>query len=114
MQALPTPGAVAANPQAFRDRSFKATRSPRRSAPSPRTRLRGLANSSKKYPPVLNERRDTLRNRVVSKLEMIFDCALSNSGAPGAQAMYDTARAADDLGFRALWASDHLLAPSSQ
>ncbi len=45
---------------------------------------------------------------------MIFDCALSNSGAPGAQAIHDTARAADDLGFRALWASDHLLAPSSQ
>ena len=45
---------------------------------------------------------------------MIFDCALNNSGAPGAQAIHETARAADDLGFRALWASDHLLAPSSQ
>jgi alkanesulfonate monooxygenase SsuD/methylene tetrahydromethanopterin reductase-like flavin-dependent oxidoreductase (luciferase family) len=28
--------------------------------------------------------------------------------------MAETARAADDLGFRALWTADHLLAPGSQ
>jgi probable F420-dependent oxidoreductase len=46
---------------------------------------------------------------------MIFDAALGNFG-PNAdpRAMGETARAADDLGFRALWTADHLLPPSSQ
>jgi probable F420-dependent oxidoreductase len=46
---------------------------------------------------------------------MIFDAALGNFG-PNAdpRAMGDTARAADDLGFRGLWTADHLLPPSSQ
>lgn len=46
---------------------------------------------------------------------MIFDAALGNFG-PNAdpQAMGETARAADELGFRALWTADHLLPPSSQ
>ena len=45
---------------------------------------------------------------------MIFDAALGNSGANADPlAMADTARAADELGFRALWTSDHLLAPST-
>jgi probable F420-dependent oxidoreductase len=45
---------------------------------------------------------------------MLFDVSLGN-GAPHAdpKLLLDTARAADDLGFRALWTSDHLLAPSS-
>ena len=45
---------------------------------------------------------------------MIFDVSLGNGSpdsAPGV--MVDTARAADELGFRALWTSDHLLAPST-
>jgi probable F420-dependent oxidoreductase len=45
---------------------------------------------------------------------MIFDAALSNFGAnaePGV--ITDTARAADELGFRALWSADHLLPPTS-
>jgi probable F420-dependent oxidoreductase len=45
---------------------------------------------------------------------MIFDVSLGNGAAysePGL--MVDTARAAEELGFRALWASDHLLAPST-
>jgi probable F420-dependent oxidoreductase len=46
---------------------------------------------------------------------MIFDASLTNSGAHAdPRAMTETARAADDLGFRALWASDHLLPPSTQ
>ncbi|HTD77282.1 MAG TPA: hypothetical protein VK898_06585 [Chloroflexota bacterium] len=46
---------------------------------------------------------------------MIFDAALGNFG-PNAdpQARGETARAADELGFRALWTADHLLPPSSQ
>jgi|SRR5579864_3848868 len=45
---------------------------------------------------------------------MIFDVSLGNGGPHAtAELMADTARAADELGFRALWASDHLLAPSS-
>ena len=47
---------------------------------------------------------------------MIFDVALGNSGSPAHAdhtSLVDTARAADDLGFRALWTSDHLLAPST-
>jgi probable F420-dependent oxidoreductase len=45
---------------------------------------------------------------------MIFDVALGNSGAHATpQLLADTARAADELGFRALWTSDHLLAPST-
>src|SRR6266851_2254965 len=45
---------------------------------------------------------------------MIFDASLGNSGAAATgAALEDTARAADDLGFRALWTSDHLLAPST-
>ena len=46
---------------------------------------------------------------------MIFDAALGNFG-PNAdpRAIGETARAADDLGFRALWTADHLLPPSSQ
>src|SRR3712207_5092947 len=45
---------------------------------------------------------------------MLFDVSLGNGG-PHAdpRLLIDTARAADDLGFRALWTSDHLLAPSS-
>src|SRR5918999_4223563 len=45
---------------------------------------------------------------------MLFDVSLGNGG-PHAdpQVMLATARAADDLGFRALWTSDHLLAPSN-
>ncbi len=43
---------------------------------------------------------------------MIFDTSLGNFGAAAdAQAMADTARAADELGFRALWTADHLLPP---
>jgi probable F420-dependent oxidoreductase len=46
---------------------------------------------------------------------MIFDAALGNTGAhANPLAMAETARAADDLGFRALWSADHLLPPSSQ
>jgi probable F420-dependent oxidoreductase len=45
---------------------------------------------------------------------MIFDASVGNSGANAdPAALGETARAADDLGFRALWSSDHLLAPSS-
>jgi len=45
---------------------------------------------------------------------MIFDVSLGNSGPHGEPSLFlDTARAADDLGFRALWTSDHLLAPST-
>jgi alkanesulfonate monooxygenase SsuD/methylene tetrahydromethanopterin reductase-like flavin-dependent oxidoreductase (luciferase family) len=46
---------------------------------------------------------------------MIFDTTLGNFGANADPvAMADTARAADELGFRALWGADHLLPPSSQ
>jgi probable F420-dependent oxidoreductase len=46
---------------------------------------------------------------------MIFDAALGNFGTSADPiAMAETARAADDHGFRALWTADHLLAPSSQ
>src|SRR3954454_8923289 len=46
---------------------------------------------------------------------MIFDCSLGNAGAASAdpRAIGDTARLAEELGFRALWTSDHLLAPST-
>jgi|SRR5579859_1056275 len=45
---------------------------------------------------------------------MIFDVSLGNGGPHSEpQLLVDTARAADELGFRALWASDHLLAPST-
>jgi alkanesulfonate monooxygenase SsuD/methylene tetrahydromethanopterin reductase-like flavin-dependent oxidoreductase (luciferase family) len=45
---------------------------------------------------------------------MIFDTSLGNFGATADPlAMAETARAADDLGFRALWTADHLLAPST-
>jgi probable F420-dependent oxidoreductase len=45
---------------------------------------------------------------------MIFDVSLGNGAADSdPQLMVETARAADDLGFRALWTSDHLLAPST-
>jgi probable F420-dependent oxidoreductase len=45
---------------------------------------------------------------------MIFDVALGNGGPHATPAlMADTARAADELGFRAIWTSDHLLAPST-
>jgi probable F420-dependent oxidoreductase len=46
---------------------------------------------------------------------MIFDITLGNFGENAdPMAMADTARAADELGFRALWGADHLLPPSSQ
>jgi probable F420-dependent oxidoreductase len=45
---------------------------------------------------------------------MIFDSSLGNFGANAdPRAMTETARAADDLGFRALWTADHLLPPPS-
>src|SRR5215218_8975515 len=45
---------------------------------------------------------------------MIFDVSLGNGARDAdARVLIDTARAADDLGFRALWTSDHLLAPST-
>src|ERR1700687_4991061 len=45
---------------------------------------------------------------------MIFDVSLGNGGPHSEpRLMVATARAADDLGFRALWTSDHLLAPST-
>jgi alkanesulfonate monooxygenase SsuD/methylene tetrahydromethanopterin reductase-like flavin-dependent oxidoreductase (luciferase family) len=44
---------------------------------------------------------------------MIFDTTLGNFGANADPvAMADTARAADELGFRALWGAHHLLPPS--
>jgi probable F420-dependent oxidoreductase len=46
---------------------------------------------------------------------VIFDVTLGNFGANAdPRAMVETARAADDHGFRALWTADHLLAPSSE
>jgi probable F420-dependent oxidoreductase len=45
---------------------------------------------------------------------MIFDVSLGNGTAHATpQLLADTARAADDLGYRAVWTSDHLLAPST-
>ena len=45
---------------------------------------------------------------------MIFDVSLGNGGPHGDPRLFvETARAAEDLGFRALWTSDHLLAPST-
>lgn len=45
---------------------------------------------------------------------MIFDVSIGNSGPQASpELLADTARAADDLGFRAIWTSDHLLAPST-
>jgi probable F420-dependent oxidoreductase len=45
---------------------------------------------------------------------MIFDVSLGNSGPHATpQLLAETARAADELGFRALWTSDHLLAPGT-
>jgi probable F420-dependent oxidoreductase len=45
---------------------------------------------------------------------MIFDVSLGNGARDAdARVLIETARAADDLGFRALWTSDHLLAPSN-
>src|SRR3984893_11478360 len=45
---------------------------------------------------------------------MIFYVSLGNGGAHSEpRLMVDTARAAEDHGFRALWTSDHLLAPST-
>jgi len=45
---------------------------------------------------------------------MIFDTSLGNFGpSANAAAIAETARAADELGFRALWTADHLLPPPS-
>jgi probable F420-dependent oxidoreductase len=45
---------------------------------------------------------------------MIFDVSIGNSGPHATpQLLADTARSADELGYRALWTSDHLLAPST-
>ncbi|MCA1648154.1 MAG: TIGR03619 family F420-dependent LLM class oxidoreductase [Chloroflexi bacterium] len=45
---------------------------------------------------------------------MIFDVSLGNGAAHSEpRLLVDTARAAEDLGFRALWTSDHLLARST-
>jgi probable F420-dependent oxidoreductase len=45
---------------------------------------------------------------------MIFDVSIGNSGPYATPQLFaDTARAADELGFRAIWTSDHLLAPST-
>src|SRR3954463_9346843 len=45
---------------------------------------------------------------------MIFDVSIGNSGPHASpELLTDTARAADDLGYRAIWTSDHLLAPST-
>jgi probable F420-dependent oxidoreductase len=45
---------------------------------------------------------------------MIFDASLGNIGGNAEpRAIAETARAADDLGFRALWSADHLLPPTS-
>jgi probable F420-dependent oxidoreductase len=45
---------------------------------------------------------------------MIFDVSIGNSGPHATpQLLADTARAADELGYRAIWTSDHLLAPST-
>src|SRR5437764_13048966 len=45
---------------------------------------------------------------------MIFDVSLGNGGPHATpELMAETARAADELGYRAIWTSDHLLAPST-
>jgi probable F420-dependent oxidoreductase len=45
---------------------------------------------------------------------MIFDVSVGNGGPHATpELLADTARAADDLGYRALWTFDHLLAPST-
>jgi probable F420-dependent oxidoreductase len=45
---------------------------------------------------------------------MIFDVSLGNGGPHASpQLMADTARLADNLGYRAIWTFDHLLAPST-
>ncbi len=45
---------------------------------------------------------------------MIFDVSLGNGAAyADPKLLVDTAVAADELGFRAIWTSDHLLAPST-
>jgi probable F420-dependent oxidoreductase len=45
---------------------------------------------------------------------MIFDVSMGNGGPHATpELLADTAQAADDLGFRAVWTSDHLLAPST-
>ena len=45
---------------------------------------------------------------------MFFDAALGNIGAEAqTTAILETAQLADELGFRALWSADHLLAPLS-
>jgi probable F420-dependent oxidoreductase len=45
---------------------------------------------------------------------MIFDLSIRNGGPDATpELLLDTARAADDLGFRAIWCGDHLLAPST-
>ena len=45
---------------------------------------------------------------------MIFDVSIGNGGPHATpELLADTARAADELGFRAIWTSDHLLAPST-
>ena len=45
---------------------------------------------------------------------MLFDVSLGNGGPlADKQAILDTAQAAEDLGFRGVWASDHLLPPSN-
>src|ERR1700720_4123882 len=55
-----------------------------------------------------------IRLRLSMLRPMIFDASLVNAGANAEpSAFIETARAADDLGFRALWTADHLLAPST-
>lgn len=45
---------------------------------------------------------------------MIFDVSIGNSGPHASpRLLADTARVADELGYRAIWTSDHLLAPST-
>jgi probable F420-dependent oxidoreductase len=45
---------------------------------------------------------------------MIFDVSIGNGGPDASpRSLVDTARAAEELGFRAVWTSDHLLAPST-
>jgi len=45
---------------------------------------------------------------------VIFDVSIGNSGPHASpELLAETARAADGLGFRAIWTSDHLLAPST-
>lgn len=45
---------------------------------------------------------------------MLYDVSLGNGGPHATpELMADTARAADELGYRAIWTYDHLLAPST-